>query len=844
MEVKVKMSNIQSLQGQVTSVLQRSADCIIFNLRVDTSKIYKIICPFFCPVKDEDIVYIAQCRMTEQLTYKCLTQPFVSIQDSEEVVIKQLLSYLAGSGFGIVSAKRLYNHLVELSQQLDIQPTELISNPVVVLLDKLSEKYNETRSEKIIEMIISTQEKNTGIRGEQPKNLLLKWYQSRSLRKLYLLGLTKKEIKQSQMNIETMYEICITNPYRIPGVEYDKCENIMRSMNREASQEMLICGRINRFIYRMIHDQDNTCVHLNTLRGQFPQIDSYLTLLQDQYFIKVYEDYVYFSKTFEIETQVISFINQLITDTAEIENIEAKNGVVQLPTLGNRYTCSTLTDEQKTAVEAALKHKISIITGSAGTGKSLIIREIVDNLKKRGMKYYAVGFTGKSVSRLHNIISREDSHTIDRLIIGLHKEVYDLPDHIIIDEASMVTTELFFRLIKALEALSPKNKLNYSNGSNNYQSNCSITFIGDCNQLPPIGWGNLMRGLMESRRIPTYYLTRCYRIESLDATSGDKFILENANTLVDKTRDIRKPMTFKQGNGFHIVPGDKTTVKRIITGLYKANYDLDKILILSPFRNDLPDLNQIVQDVYLSNMASKMFSSLIRYHINDRIMMTRNDYDVNIMNGEEGKIVDIDETDAIKVEFKDSIHTFKFSVPGEDKDDNFEDVFDFKEMNEKAVPIESPKNTKQAGPKGQQRPLTTADLVHSYAVSIHKSQGSEADYVILYIPANRVAGNFLNINLLYTAMTRAKKTLWVVTSEEALKKIASTPLIYKVDTLSIRLKSNKNDDLEKNLEVYTIPPSFMVSSSFPTGLTFTPDEDYDADDIDLYEYYADEIRDM
>jgi exodeoxyribonuclease V alpha subunit len=153
-------------------------------------------------------------------------------------------------------------------------------------------------------------------------------------------------------------------------------------------------------------------------------------------------------------------------------------------------------------------------------------------------------------------------------------------------------------------------------------------------------------------------------------------------------------------------------------------------------------------------------------------MMTKNNYSIKIMNGQQGEIKEIDD-EGIKVEFNGVQYTFLFD------DDKAEDKED------------DPDEVKKE--ETEEEPLLTSDLILGYAVSVHKSQGSEADYVILFIEekgsnSGNYLSNFLNINLLYTAITRTKKTIWIVSEKHILEKVSITPLIHKNDGLADRLK--------------------------------------------------------
>jgi exodeoxyribonuclease V alpha subunit len=278
-----------------------------------------------------------------------------------------------------------------------------------------------------------------------------------------------------------------------------------------------------------------------------------------------------------------------------------------------------------------------------------------------------------------------------------------------------------------------------------------------------------MRELINCGKIPVYELTKNQRI--ISASEDEKTILENANALIDPSRDKKVPVKFKEGNGFYILPGGLSTVGHIINGLKRSYCDLNDILILSPYRAYLDELNTTVQEIYLSDsfkFEQNTPTGVRVWRVGDRVMMTKNNYSIKVMNGQTGIVREIDD-EGVKVDFNGILYTFGFDEEKAlDKEDSEADARKDEE---------------------EEEPLLSSDLIHSYAVSIHKSQGSEADYIILYLEnKNNNAGNFLNINLLYTAITRTRKTIWIVSDKHTLEKVSITPMANKVDGLADRLK--------------------------------------------------------
>jgi exodeoxyribonuclease V alpha subunit len=812
------MDNISQIQGVVNDIISINRDPrnpkVIFKLKTSEGKDYKVDCPFFCPISIGDGFY-GVGKILDVNNVVILKPPFVAIPVDKDNIMQFFLKTLKGTKFGAVSAGKLYDEFEKLAQEFKFgkkfeseaasETTEGSSKQynaitpesryygdgVIAFLTEYAAEYCTNKNEKVITMIAGKT-----INKPQTKKLLEEWHNKRSFRRLYLLGLTRTEILSSGKNLEELYKICLTNPYKVPSVQFDKCEKILSTVGKIPTDEQKDCGRINRFVYSNANEKGWICTPDWIVRKSFPKYDTYKELLQKEYELIEVKEKVYITYHYRVEMTVATYTNSLIEDTAISYSKKTPSLV------SNTYECKTLTEEQKKAVQGALNSRISVVTGGAGVGKSLCIREIARNLSIRGVSYVVAAFTGKAVSRLHEIMRNKNATTIDRLIMKIKERTinddsYDKTHikHVIIDEVSMVTTELFYRLIS---------QLNHK---------VSFTFIGDQNQLPPIGCGFLMKELMNCGRIPIFYLTKNQRILPINthpesgsdpgSQSYDRAILDNANALIDPTRNKSVAIKYKEGAGFYIFEGSKETVKSLLTELKKANIDKDKIVILSPYKAPLFELNSIFQNVYFGDSIDSENSYMQPtpagarlWCIGDRVMMTANNYKINVMNGEQGKVVGIEDA-GIKVEFEDEAqHLFKFST-GDEKLVDLEDV-------------EEDSKTDQ---------LYTEYLSHSFSVSIHKSQGSEYDYVILYIPEDKSFSSFLNINLLYTAITRTKRSIWVISSKTTLEKISTTMQPTRFDGLSGLLRTMKNEVLEKELTCFTTKPEIEAKEKTSTALT-------------------------
>jgi exodeoxyribonuclease V alpha subunit len=838
-------NNIFKVVGAVNEIVSKSNDPkkpnVIFTLKTASGKTYKAHCPYFCPVSSGDGIYcVAELQDVNNL--KILKPPLVNIPVDKDNTLQFFLKTLRGTKFGTVSCEKLYSELEKLAKDFKYgsefaceeaieskesksyltitNESRYFGDGVIAFLSEFSAEFIETKNEKIINMIAGKT-----INKPQAKKLLEEWHNKRSMRRLYLLGLTRTEILCSGKNLEELYKICLENPYRISSIHYDKCEKILSTVGKVPTDEQKDCGRINRFVYDNANTKGWMCSPAWIVRRALPKYDTYKDILVKDYDLVEVNDKVYTTYNYKVEFQVGQYLNTLIGSTAEEYAKLAKVGEPDI--VSKFYECKTLTDEQKKAIDGALRSKVSIIAGGAGVGKSTMIREITRNFSMRGIDHAVVAFTGKAVSRLHDIMKNKNASTIDRFIMKTKERSVNDPkydkgklQYIIIDEISMVTTELFYRLINQLNSM------------------VSFIFIGDQNQLPPIGAGSLMKEIMNSGRIPIFYLTQNQRIiphsnntksptkSIIEAPSDKEFdraILENANALIDPKRNRKSPLTYKEGSGFYILEGNKDTVHTIVSSLKKSGCEGDRITIISPYKAPLDELNSIFQDVYFGeelNAENSYYQSIPSgkrlWCIDDRVMMNTNNYKINVMNGEQGKVIGIQD-EGVKVEFDDKVqHLFKFSSGLKE-----EDLGDIDETS---------KNDE----------LYVDYLSHSAALSVHRVQGSEYEYVILYIPEDKSFSNFLNINLLYTAITRTKRSIWIIGNKTTLEKISMTDMPIRHDGLASMLRIMKNEESEKILESFIQVPEVSTASHFATALTTTHESynnSYDSGD-DLFALFG------
>lgn len=471
-------------------------------------------------------------------------------------------------------------------------------------------------------------------------------------------------------------------------------------------------------------------------------------VLEDKLYIQRIDDYDYiFRRSYflaeeNIASGVVSHSKQDIIAkdyTKQIDKVSKDNNI-------------ELSNEQKEAISICLNNMISVITGGPGTGKTTIIKCIIDILENMKKEYVLCAPTGRAAKRLNETTGKE-AKTIHRLLeitkvddndVDAFYEMMVSPvdtDVIIIDEASMIDTMMMNNLFKAIS------------------HKTQIILVGDVNQLPSVGPGSVLKDIISSNVVNVIYLKEIYR------QSAKSDIILNAH----KVNNGEYPeFKNKETDLFYVKSESVEDTINEISSLISyrlesfATLDTKKDLqILSPMKKTglgTLELNNKIQEVLNPRSQSKKekeYGGKI-YREGDKVMQIINNYDKKFaINGEffdgvfNGDIGYIERIDNVNQKL-----TVMF-------DEEKEVVYEFDELEQ---------------------------LEHAYAVTIHKSQGSEFDYVIL--PLYVSYPKLFTRNLLYTAMTRAKKMLIIVGSKKVIN--------FMVD--NIESKNRKTGLKEKLIE--------------------------------------------
>ena len=398
-------------------------------------------------------------------------------------------------------------------------------------------------------------------------------------------------------------------------------------------------------------------------------------------------------------------------------------------------------EKQREAVTMAINNGVSVITGGPGTGKTTIVKCVLHLFKQMGKKVKLLAPTGRAAKRMSESCNF-DASTIHRALevdfsspsMFKYNNMNKLScDVVIVDEISMVDIQLMYFLIRALKRT------------------CQIVFVGDKDQLPSVGAGNVLADILASGVIPNVCLTQIYR------QSENSLIITNAHLI----NNGKMPELNNSSSDFFFAskaePADalNTIIEMCTTRIPKfLNTDSSRIQVLAPMKAGLcgiDNLNKCLQEKLnpLKGFSSEIVTERYSFRLNDRVMQTTNNYErewtketergEGVFNGDIGTITHIDGA-----------------------------------INELVVTFED----------GRVARYTKADLSEimlSYAITIHKSQGSEFDCVV--IPVLSGPPMLLTRNLLYTAVTRAKRMVVLVGNEACVKRMVRNNYTQKRFTL-------------------------------------------------------------
>lgn len=389
---------------------------------------------------------------------------------------------------------------------------------------------------------------------------------------------------------------------------------------------------------------------------------------------------------------------------------------------------------QLAAIQKALDSKVMVLTGGPGTGKTTTTQGIIAAFKARHMSILLAAPTGRAAKRMTEATGME-AKTIHRLLEYNPMDGYKRNDAnpldgdaLIVDECSMIDILLFYNLMKAIP------------------SNMRLILVGDIDQLPSVGAGNVLRDIIDSQQIPVVRLTRIFR------QAQSSRIVMNAHAInAGQFPNIKNGL---DTDFFFIGQEDADDIVKLIIGLVrdrlpkKYGYPAKEIQVLTPMQRGTVGAGNL--NIELQNALNPSGPSLARggytFRQGDKVMQIRNNYDKNVFNGDIGYITAVDT----------NVRTLSVTF------DNRVVEYDITELDE---------------------------IVLAYAVTIHKSQGSEFPVVVMPVTMKHYV--MLQRNLIYTGITRAKKICVLVGTTKALAYAIRNNTVSKRNT---KLKERLNQD--------------------------------------------------
>lgn len=532
------------------------------------------------------------------------------------------------------------------------------------------------------------------------------------------------------------------NPYRlaadVPGIGFKIADNIARSLGIEQDAPQRLKAGVE---YTLEEAAGRGHVHLTrpdlleeaaiTLGTDAPVLEPMLDELITGRRVVQDGDFVYIPWLHRAETGLATGLRRLLNTFLPLRAVGDDPGQAGGSSAGapatiadsERATGLSLSDEQRRAVMAALDGGVFVLTGGPGTGKTTILRTLLACLEAEGQTVELACPTGRAAQRLREATGRK-ARTIHRLLqfgpvpgegfrFQRNEQQPLTADAIIIDEASMVDLPLAYQLVRAVP------------------DGARLILVGDVEQLPPVGPGYPLRDIIDSDVVPVARLTQIFRQAEqslivsnahrilrgeplvLNRSDGDFFFIECDDN--DKVADTVRQLALHRVPGF--IDGDP----------------VEDVQVLSPMRRSVTGvdyLNDVLQGALNPASAGKpeLRVGPLRLRLGDKVMQTRNNYDKAIFNGDVGRIIAVDE--------EDGTVTVRFPQP--------------------------------EGPQTVAYGTADADeLTLAYCITVHKSQGSEYPAVIMPLTTQHYV--MLQRNLLYTAVTRARRIVVIVGSRRALQ---------------------------------------------------------------------------
>ncbi len=638
-----------------------------------------------------------------------------SAQQTAPATLDGLRRYLGGGlikGVGPALARRIVDHFgMKTLDILNEQPELLLEVQGIKKkhVEAIAEKWAEQRSIQNVMLFLQTHRVSTALAVK-----IFKTYGDEAITQVredpYRLardvqGIGFKTADQIAQNLGLAWD----DPGRIAaGVSY-ALDTLAEDGHVYAPREALL-SRVPELLelpYEEFEDKVNTAIERRVREGE---VHIEMIPVDDENQVEaVYLRPMYYSE----KGAARRLLNMIETGSSRLRGVKTLNWEQFFTDLSDEGQ-TQLTEQQREAVHAALTHKVSILTGGPGTGKTTTLRAVIQALEKCRGRYALASPTGRAAKRLSEATG-QPARTIHRLLGYapgegfLFNEDYPLDvDMLIIDEASMLDLGLFYSVLKAL---TPETHL---------------MLVGDVDQLPSVGAGDVLRDLIRSE------VVHVTRLDAIFRQASDSLIIANAHRI----NKGQTPDLTNQGEDFFLFTSDGAdSVADLVVDVVQNRipkrfglHPLNDVQVLAPmYRGNvgIQALNEKLQAAL--NPPGRLAEQTIgskRLRVGDKVLQTKNNYEKEVYNGDIGRIYSIDFTEKqLGILFDGRLVEYEWSEVDE--------------------------------------------LVHAFAVSVHRSQGSEYPAVVLPMVTQHYM--MLQRNLLYTAVTRAQKLVVLVGTRRAIE---------------------------------------------------------------------------
>lgn len=508
--------------------------------------------------------------------------------------------------------------------------------------------------------------------------------------------------------------------YKLDRIPFARFDQLIQNKGWEPTDPQRIRELIYYFMHGALKDGDTVAHYAHILRDAV----SYLQI--DDYLIRAEIDYLVQQRRLSIASYGRKTILQTHWIYAAEKEIAARLGKImqtpaekQLRFNPDSPLLDKLKEHQRKAIVAPFYNKISIITGRPGAGKTTLLRTLLQLVKAQNLSFLAVSPTGKAAQRLREV-TKEDCKTIHRALGATHdtdsfvfNDLNPLPyDIILIDETSMLDTPLLRSLLRAIAYTT------------------RVVFIGDVDQLASVGIGAVYRDMILSNRIRVYWLTQVLRITKENGELPTPLIVSNGireGKFVCPKNDDEWEYHPTQNND-----ESRNVIRTLLADLISKGVGAGDVQVFSPTNQH--DLG--VEE--LNGLVKSSFVPLGEPYIEagDKVMQRENDYDLGVYNGDIGVVREV-YPDLEKASAKDPVMLV----------DMADRCIEYTKENLYALSL-------------------------AYAISGHKSQGSEYPYVIIAIPDNHF--ELMDRHWLYTLVTRCQKKVFLVGNETVIKRTISS----------------------------------------------------------------------